>query len=296
MLLQTTPHSFLVWLAGQRNFGYSGTCEGCDTYAGMADRVSYSLETMRPSSSPFSAMAPFYDALYRAKGKGYSAEADYVDRTIRQHRPEARSLLDVACGTGEHLVHLAGRYQVAGLDLAEPMLEVARRKLPGVPIHHGDMTGFRLPRRFGVITCLFASAAYLSDVAALRTAVASMAGHLERGGLLLIEPGVMPHNLAPPRASSLTATVGSTVIRRTTSAEILHQCCRAPERPTAIRITFRHTLERPGRPPRHFTEHHTVQLFSRDKYEAALSAADLDHRFDPAGPANLGLFVARRPK
>ena len=54
--------------------------------------------------------------------------------------------------------------------------------------------------------------------------------------------------------------------------------------------------QRSGRhPPRHFTEHHLVQLFSQAEYEAALAAAGLRHRFDPIGPANLGLFVAHRP-
>ena len=40
-----------------------------------------------------------------------------VEALIARHRPGARSLLDVACGTGVQADRLAGRFVVVGLDV-----------------------------------------------------------------------------------------------------------------------------------------------------------------------------------
>ena len=60
--------------------------------------------------------------------------ASYIRRLIRQHKPKARTLLELACGTGAILKILAKSYDVAGLDVSPQMLcarpqEVASRAL-----------------------------------------------------------------------------------------------------------------------------------------------------------------------
>jgi ubiquinone/menaquinone biosynthesis C-methylase UbiE len=57
---------------------------------------------------------PLYDLVYAAKD--YGAEARAVEALVDELAPHARSLLDVACGTGRHLEHLAGRFAVEGAD------------------------------------------------------------------------------------------------------------------------------------------------------------------------------------
>jgi cyclopropane fatty-acyl-phospholipid synthase-like methyltransferase len=44
--------------------------------------------------------------------------ASYIRRLIRLHKPKARTLLELACGTGAILKVLAKSYDVAGLDLS----------------------------------------------------------------------------------------------------------------------------------------------------------------------------------
>ena len=53
----------------------------------------------------FERSAELYDLVYGSKD--YAGEARRVDELIRERRSEARSLLDVACGTGKHLALLA---------------------------------------------------------------------------------------------------------------------------------------------------------------------------------------------
>ena len=101
----------------------------------------------------FTRSARFYDAIYSFKD--YGKEATRIDALIRERRPKARKLLDVACGTGLHLQHLREGYEVEGLDLDPKLLKFARERLGEVPLHEGDMRDFDLGRRFDAITCLF---------------------------------------------------------------------------------------------------------------------------------------------
>src|SRR5690554_5908593 len=104
--------------------------------------------------------AAAYDALYEAMGRDVAAEAAVLDRLVRERRPGARSLLAVACGTGAHLLHLAARYEVAGVDLSPHMLARAAARLPGALLVEADMRTFDLGRRFDAATCLFSAIAY----------------------------------------------------------------------------------------------------------------------------------------
>ena len=126
-----------------------------------------------------------YDLLYAAKD--YGAEARQLRDIIQRHQPNARTLLDVACGTGRHLERLREWYAVAGLDAEPGLLEVARRRLPGVPLHEGDMRDFQLGT-FDVVTCLFSAIGYMQTPDDLARAVRVMAGHLQTAGVLIIEP------------------------------------------------------------------------------------------------------------
>src|ERR687895_895894 len=111
--------------------------------------------------------AELYDAIY--SDKDYAGEARQLHDVI-QHlgRSGGRALLDVACGTGVHLSHLRAWYDVEGVELNQAMLAIARRRLPGVSLHQGDMAEFRLPRRFDAITCLFSAIGYVRTVERLR--------------------------------------------------------------------------------------------------------------------------------
>lgn len=141
-------------------------------------------------------LAEIYDAVYRGRGRDYAAEAAEVARLVRRERPEAASLLDVACGTGAHLEHLGALFpDVAGVELSAAMLEVARARLPGVPLHRADMRDFALGRTFDAVTCMFSSIGHMGTVAELRAAVAGFrpapgAGR-GRGGGALVVPGAV---------------------------------------------------------------------------------------------------------
>jgi len=140
----------------------------------------------------FEKSAYIYDAYHSFLD--YSAASEKLQALIQRYNPKAETLLDVACGTGKHLEALRGRYCVEGLDLSADLLEIASKRCPGVILHLGNMVDFDLGRRFDVVTCLFASIAYVKTIENAERAVACMARHLQPGGILVVEPWVSPEN------------------------------------------------------------------------------------------------------
>ncbi len=105
----------------------------------------------------YDVFATFYDQVMGDRGR----EADYVESLISKHHPEARTVLELACGTGAILAQLGRRHEVAGLDASRGMLEIAARKIPKARLFCEDMTRFDLGERFDIVLCVFDSINHL---------------------------------------------------------------------------------------------------------------------------------------
>jgi SAM-dependent methyltransferase len=136
--------------------------------------------------------AHVYDLLYAATAKDYEAEATALHGLIQERSPDARSLLDVACGTGGHLVYLRQWYEVVGLDIDPGMLAEARWRLPDVTFIEGDMRSFDVGRRFDAVVCLFSSVGYMRSEDDLARAVSTMSSRLRPGGVFVMDGWIRP--------------------------------------------------------------------------------------------------------
>jgi ubiquinone/menaquinone biosynthesis C-methylase UbiE len=72
--------------------------------------------------------AELYDAIYHFKN--YARESEQLQALIREAVPAARTILDVACGTGEHARFLKEHFAVDGVDINENYLRARDRKTP----------------------------------------------------------------------------------------------------------------------------------------------------------------------
>ncbi|BDM71263.1 hypothetical protein HEK616_47500 [Streptomyces nigrescens] len=230
-------------------------------------------------------LATVYEMIYRSRGKDWSAEARTMARIIKSRSPGADSLLDVACGTGAHLETFRTLFgHVAGLELADPMRERAVKRLPGVPVHAGDMRDFALGQSFDAVVCLFTAIGYAGGLEDMRAAVRCMAGHLSRGGVLLVEPWWFPETF-------LDGYVAGDLARGPdrTVARVSHSTRQG--RTTRMEVRF---VVGSARGITEFTEIDELSLFTEEEYLAAFADAGCRAEFVKGGSWGRGLFIGTR--
>lgn len=155
-------------------------------------------------------LAPYYDLVY--EWKNYKGEAGKLLWLIKNaKKTRGRELLDVACGTGGHLVYLKKHFQVSGVDASQAMLKRARVKCPGARFTKGDMRSFNLGKQFDVLTCLFSSIAHLPTYRDLDRAIANFARHVKPDGLVIMEPFIDSNLYVPNVVHAPTVAQGKDV-------------------------------------------------------------------------------------
>lgn len=141
------------------------------------------MTTHDPISDPLyrdPRLADFYDL-----ENGWGPDFDFCVALAR----EAKSVLDLGCGTGELTAALAEGREVVGVDPAGAMLAVARRRRGGgnVTWIEGDARNLTLDRRFDLVLLTghaFQVFLTLEDQAAVLTTIAR---HLAPGGRFIFD-------------------------------------------------------------------------------------------------------------
>lgn len=113
------------------------------------------------------------------------------------YRKEDGPFLDLGCGTGSSCLFLAEQgYEGVGIDIAQSMLSVGRRKaeeksLAGVRFINKDITKFSLDTQFA---CIFSFGAFvhLTDMQQVRNALRRCWEALKPGGALIVESSFHP--------------------------------------------------------------------------------------------------------
>ena len=139
---------------------------------------------------------------------------------------DAKSVLDIGCGTGGHAVLLAERgYDVVGVDLSPDMLARARAKAEAagrsIEFVEGDARSFDVGRTFDVATFFFAVLGYQQTNEDVRAALGTARRHLNDGGLLFFDiwngPGVVAD---PPGTRERVFETPDGPLKRIASSEL----------------------------------------------------------------------------
>lgn len=225
-----------------------------------------------PPLKKYTSSAEFYDAIYTAQ-KDYGAEAQEVNELLNKYteRP-INSLLDVATGTGLHLEYFEKLYlHVAGLDLSDKQLAIARQRMPKVVLHQADMLNFRLYSTFDAITCLFSAIGYMHTPAELEQAFVMMGDHLYTGGVLLVEPWILPSDWQDGlRHVQLVETPDFLCVRMNRSYSEGNM--------SILRMHYL-VMRESDVEPEHFIEQHRLCMHTVEEYLAAMNAAGFDAEY-----------------
>jgi SAM-dependent methyltransferase len=151
-------------------------------------------------------------------------EVNFLVHCFRRYtRRPVRRVLDIACGTGPHLIRLAGRgYQMSGLDLSPQNIEFLRERAAGngftPELFVADMTRFRLPKSVDAAICMQDSQGHLLTNEALLDHLRCVARSLKKGGLYVFDRYMCSSWTDPARRWSWTRRRGSATVRATFEA------------------------------------------------------------------------------
>ena len=245
-------------------------------------RARESAAPNRYAGAMFLESPELYDAIYHFKN--YKHECEILRAVIAVAAPGARTILDVACGTGEHDKFLKDHYSVDGVDLNENYLRAARVKNPAGRYTHADMTEFDLATTYDAVTCLFSAIGYVRTVARMNRAVACMARHVKPGGVLIIEPWITPENWKPGNSFIHPGEIGADkVVRMSLSG-----------REGNLSFTLMHYLRSTPTGIEHYSERLELGLFTREEMTHAFDSANMNVRYDTEGLMGRGLYIAHK--
>lgn len=149
---------------------------------------------------------------YEKFGWDYELISPLTQEEVAWHARWARRtggpVLGLACGTARLLCRLAeDGFETVGLDLCEPMLELARRHVAALPaaararveLVRGNMCDFDLARTFGLVIVADNSLRSDKSSARLLACLRCIRRHLAPSGVCLIterrfDPGLYPDN------------------------------------------------------------------------------------------------------
>jgi SAM-dependent methyltransferase len=151
-------------------------------------------------------------------------EVDFLVHCFKRYaRGRVSRVLDIACGTGPHLIRLADRgYRMSGLDLSRECIEFVGQRLAAKghrgQLVVGDMTDFRLERPVDAAICMQDSQGHLLTNAQLVAHLRATARAVRKGGLYVFDRYMASSWTDPARAWSWSKRRGRLIVRASFSA------------------------------------------------------------------------------
>ena len=143
--------------------------------------------------SVFGEFAKYYDLVH--ENKDYEQESSYIHGLIQKYNPDAKTILDIGCGTGNYAfaMHELG-YGVSGVDSSFQMIEIAKSKLSeGAPeasslsFFCGRMEEYKTPAKSDAVICLFFSLCYQTTDDLVFESLSRFKDQMKEDGILIFD-------------------------------------------------------------------------------------------------------------
>jgi len=229
----------------------------------------------------------YYDMVFRDET---AAEVRFFEQAFQRFADgKVKRLLEPGCGSGRLVTEMASRgYDVAGVDLSQPMLDYLARRLRRRGLHaelrREDMTRMEFEAPFDAAFCTFNTFRHLNDETAALAHLRNVAKQLRSGGIYMLGFHLLPMDVDPDSTERWKVRHGGTTVHltlkvldfnRKTRIELMRASVKAEKRSgkvERIRSEF---------PLRIYTPAQAKRLFAKvaDVYEIA-GIYDFDYDID----------------
>lgn len=140
---------------------------------------------------PYTILAAGYD--FVMSHVDYTYWAEFIHTLLMRHRPEARTILELGCGTGSLAMSLQprGGYTYLATDISAEMINVGRHKAEedgaDVRFERVDFTDFEVDTPVDVILLLYDGLNYLLEKDPIRGLMRSAYGALAEDGMFIVD-------------------------------------------------------------------------------------------------------------
>ena len=131
----------------------------------------------------YNRIAKYYDDVI---GTGFETD-EYLRKKINRYNKNARSVLELGCGTGNNLLPFGKNIDLTGIDISCKMLKIAEKKVPRCSFHMMDIRNFRLYKKFDLIICLYDTLNHILLFSEWKKMFANIYSHLNARGLFIFD-------------------------------------------------------------------------------------------------------------
>jgi ubiquinone/menaquinone biosynthesis C-methylase UbiE len=114
----------------------------------------------------------------------YQTQSNCIRRLHQLFGNDGKTHLDLACGTGPHVQHFIDLgYQSSGIDINQPMLDIALTRCPEAQFFRRNMSDFSVAEPLDLITCYLYSIHYNDGIDKLKGCITSVHQALKTHGI-----------------------------------------------------------------------------------------------------------------
>jgi len=141
--------------------------------------------------SKYKKYADYYDILHW--DKDYDSECDFLEDIFKKYsQGPIRSILDLGCGTGRHILILRKRgYEVTGVDFSPKLIEIAKKKIGNkkrkINFILGDIRKINIKRKFDAVISMFGVMSYQITNQDITSIFKKANNYLNKGGFFIFD-------------------------------------------------------------------------------------------------------------
>jgi len=143
----------------------------------------------------------------------YKKRATKVVKLIKKYNPKAKTLLELACGTGNFTKQLAkAGFVITATDISKDEIEKAKTKSIDAKFSVADMSKLRATRKYDIICCFWESFRYLPNYKVCEDTLKRIFNALKQDGLFFVDFTHFPPHAKQFKIPTYTIKLGNGLV------------------------------------------------------------------------------------